>query len=466
MNMPLKLGKSSISFILISLALLVAVGILFAFRQKSITLEVDGQQQILTTLSLTVASLLKASGVAYSDADLIQPSLGRWLTNGMHILVYHASKIRIQDGEQESSVTSTEASPLAWLKAAGISLSSSDRVFVDGEEYDPSQPVPYATEHSLVIHRPLKITLIQDGRTRTFTSTALTVREALGEADVNLLSTDRLDPPADTPLIAATTITLLSSRELSIQVGDETFKVYASANTVGAALAQAGLSLQGLDISQPAADEPLPEDGNIRVIRVSEVITLDTENIPFDTVYEAQADVNIDTHKITQFGQSGLSATRTRIRFEDGQETARIIESKQVLVEPVPQVEGFGTKITVQTMDTPDGPVEYYRALDFYATSYYPRMTSPPWYGAVACGGKWQPGYVAVDLNYIPCGTRLYVPGYGFAVAMDTAYISGAWIDLGYPDDAYVGWHRHVTVYFLTPIPASVSWVIPPGSLY
>ncbi|MFH2040773.1 MAG: 3D domain-containing protein, partial [Chloroflexota bacterium] len=165
-------------------------------------------------------------------------------------------------------------------------------------------------------------------------------------------------------------------------------------------------------------------------------------------------------------GQSGLSASRTRIRYEDGKETERIIETKQVLVEPVAQIEGFGTRITVQTMDSPHGTVEYYRALDFYATSYHPKMTSPPWYGAVACGGKWQPGYVAVDLNYIPCGTRLYVPGYGFAVAMDTAYISGAWIDLGYPDDAYVGWHRHVTVYFLTPIPATVSWVIPPGSLY
>jgi uncharacterized protein YabE (DUF348 family) len=384
----------------------------------------------------------------------------------MKIQVDHASLIRIQDGEREIPVTSAAAAPQAWLELAGIRLGGSDRVFLDGEEWDPSQPVPYAAEHSLVIHRPLEITLILDGVPIPFTSTALTVREALAEADVNLLPTDRLDPPADTPLTLATTITLLSSRELSVQVGAETLKVRASADTVGAALAQVGLSLQGLDTSQPAADEPLPADGKIRVIRVSEVITLETETIPFDTIYEAQADVSIDTHKITQFGQSGLSASRTRIRYEDGQETDRIVESKQVLVEPVPQVEGFGTKITVQTMDTPDGPVEYYRALDFYATSYYPRMTSPPWYGAVACGGKWQPGYVAVDLNYIPCGTRLYVPGYGFAVAMDTAYISGAWIDLGYPDDAYVGWHRHVTVYFLTPIPASVSWVIPPGSLY
>jgi len=449
-----------------SLALLIALGTLFAFRPKKITLQVDGDTRTVLTRSLTVAGLLQGSGVAYTGADLVQPVPGKLLGNGMKVQVDHASRILIQDGEHQLPLTSAAGSPQGWLDAAGISLGSRDRLFVDGEEWDPSQLVPYAAEHTLLIHRPLEITLVRDGGARTFTSTALNVGEALAEAEVDLLPTDRLEPPADTPLTAATTITLLSSRQLSVLVGGKTFTVRASADTVGAALAQAGLSLQGLDYSQPAADEPLPDDGKIRVVRVNEVITLETETIPFDTIFEAQADVPIDTQKVTQFGQSGLSASRTRIRYEDGQETAREVGSKQVLVEPVSQIEGFGTKITVQTMDTPDGPVEYYRALDFYATSYHPKMTSPPWFGAVACGGKWQPGYVAVDLNYIPCGTRLYIPGYGFAVAMDTAYISGAWIDLGYPDNAYVGWHRHVTVYFLTPIPASVSWVIPSGTLY
>lgn len=458
--------KSPALIILISVLVLIALGALIAFRQKNVTLHVDGTSRTLTTRALTVSSLLKAEGVTTSNLDNIQPSSGSLLTDGLNIQIHHASQIFIQDGELDIPITSADASLQDWLQAAGISLGSNDRVFVDGEERDPSQLVPYASEHSVVIHRPILVSLTQDGKTRTFTSTALTVGEALREVGVNLLPTDRLDPPLNTPLITATKVTLSSSRELNIQVGDQTFKAYASADTVGAALAQAGLSLQGLDISQPAADQPLPSDGNIRVVRVSEAITLETETIPYDTIFEPQADVNIDTQRITQFGQSGLAASRTRIRYEDGEETARDVEFKQVLVEPVSQVEGFGTKITIQTMNTPDGPVEYYRALDFYATSYYPRMTSPPWYGAVACGGKWQPGYVAVDLNYIPCGTRLYVPGYGYAVAMDTAYISGAWIDLGYPDDAYIGWHRHVTVYFLTPVPASVSWVIPPGSLY
>jgi 3D (Asp-Asp-Asp) domain-containing protein len=118
-------------------------------------------------------------------------------------------------------------------------------------------------------------------------------------------------------------------------------------------------------------------------------------------------------------------------------------------------------------MDSPDGQVEYYRALNFYASSYSPDYSKPPYYGAVACGGKWKPGFVSVDLDFVPCGTRLYIPGYGFGIAMDTAYIYGAWIDLGYYQADYKNWHWNVTVYFLTPVPpeTQMHWVIPPGRL-
>jgi hypothetical protein len=35
------------------------------------------------------------------------------------------------------------------------------------------------------------------------------------------------------------------------------------------------------------------------------------------------------------------------------------------------------------------------------------------------------------------------------------------WIDLGYSDADYVPWAKYVTVYFLTPVPASIPWILP-----
>ena len=43
---------------------------------------------------------------------------------------------------------------------------------------------------------------------------------------------------------------------------------------LGAALAEAGISLQGMDFSEPAAGDPLPADGVIHVTRVREDVVL------------------------------------------------------------------------------------------------------------------------------------------------------------------------------------------------
>jgi hypothetical protein len=73
-------------------------------------------------------------------------------------------------------------------------------------------------------------------------------------------------------------------------------------------------------------------------------------------------------------------------------------------------------------------------------------------------------GLVAVDPNVIPLGTRLYVPGYGVAVAADTGGgVRGRMIDLGYEDANYQSWHWWVDVYVLDPPPSSssITWVLP-----
>jgi len=61
-------------------------------------------------------------------------------------------------------------------------------------------------------------------------------------------------------------------------------------------------------------------------------------------------------------------------------------------------------------------------------------------------------GIVAVDPGVIPLGTKLYIPGYGFAIAGDTGgAIVGHRIDLGFDslNDAMEFGRRPVKVYTL-----------------
>jgi 3D (Asp-Asp-Asp) domain-containing protein len=72
--------------------------------------------------------------------------------------------------------------------------------------------------------------------------------------------------------------------------------------------------------------------------------------------------------------------------------------------------------------------------------------------GITAIGRPAGHGIVAVDPNVIPLGTRLYIPGYGLALAGDTGgAIVGNRIDLGFNStrDALLFGRRAITVYRL-----------------
>ena len=94
--------------------------------------------------------------------------------------------------------------------------------------------------------------------------------------------------------------------------------------------------------------------------------------------------------------------------------------------------------------------------LRVYATWYSPassgRAASDPAYGRTANGSIVTYGIVAVDPAVIPLGTKLFIPGYGYAVAADTGgAVAGYTIDLGYPDGVTVDWQsKWVDIYILS----------------
>jgi uncharacterized protein YabE (DUF348 family) len=383
-----------------------------------------------------------------------------------------ASMFTILDGENVHTLETSERIPTNLLAEAQIILKHQDIILVHGLAFPLDLQLPPET-NMLQIHRAVPIILTKPGGEQELVTVAGTVGEALHEAGIQLSSADYIDPPANTPLIPGITITYRPSQELNVKTISGIRTIHSSAETVGMALAGAGIPLIGMDESIPPESDPLPADGQVRVIRVNESFTLKHKSIPFETETVSSPDVELGTQEIAQPGQNGLAVIRTRIRYEDGQEVNRITEDESLIQPPQTKIVNTGSKIVVKTATVDGVIIEYWRAYEMYATIYSPCNSGINGcsYGT-ASGLKAGKGVVAMDpsmYSYLQ-GARIYVPGYGFAVVGDVGggYIVEEligvsryrWIDLGFDDDNIVDMSGWLTVYFLAPAPASIPPVM------
>jgi len=72
--------------------------------------------------------------------------------------------------------------------------------------------------------------------------------------------------------------------------------------------------------------------------------------------------MELDQKVVLQEGQKGIRETNIRIRFENGVEVSRSEDDSAVARAPINRVIAYGTNIVLRTVDTPDGPKEYWRA--------------------------------------------------------------------------------------------------------
>jgi uncharacterized protein YabE (DUF348 family) len=349
--------------------------------------------------------------------------------------------------------------------ALGLNLSPADRLIVDGIPYTPEQSLP-PEARTVQIRRAVRLTLSTPNGEQTFESAAYTVGEALSDLGLELYRSDFISPPAGTPLTPGLEVTYHPARPLTVSVGDATLQVRSSAETVGQALAGAGIPLFGLDASHPAESAPLPDNGRIRLVRVRESILLVQKPIPFTSEFTASDELELDQQGLLQPGEVGLNMSRVRVRYEDGTEVSRQAEAETVVRPPQNRIVGYGTRVVVRTANVGEQTIEYWRAVRMYATSYSPcRSGSDRCYNYTASGKLVEKGVVAmVRANYNAMrGQGLYIPDYGYATLEDIGggFPDGRlWIDLGFSDADYQVWTGWITVYFLTPVPANVLYIL------
>ncbi|MCL4506130.1 MAG: ubiquitin-like domain-containing protein [Chloroflexi bacterium] len=455
--------------IILGVLSLLTAGYLSTFTPAKI---LDGNRVIsLQTHQTTVGAALREANVHLLPEDIISPPLSTPLNRNDTIIIKRARLVRVNVDGQEPVLVRTQGNTAEDVLAKlGYNIGDRDKLTVNNQ---PSTILPAAAglapdvlAANIRFKHAIAVTIQQqDAPPKTILTTAPTVGEALLEAGYKLFLADTVQPSPSAPLQAGEQIQLSRSKPVSVWVDGRRVRTRTNRPTVGDVLADLNIVLYGEDYAKPGLDAKIVDNLEVRVVRVRHEIAIDQEVIPFETRTEPDSNVELDQVVLGQKGAPGVHERRTLITYEDDNETHREVIADFVALDPQPRIYNYGTKVVLRTLDTPSGPVQYWRVIHMLATSYSASTAGvslgASWYGHVRCGFAMRSGIVAVDPHLIPLRTNVYVPGYGPGYACDTgSAIIGKRIDLGYDDNNLQSWYRWVDVYLLTPVPANINYSI------
>jgi len=447
------------------LFLLVFVGI-YLLLSRQVEIHVDGEVLEVQTRAFTVNGILHDAGIALQDHDRVTPDKNSLVGFNRTITLVRAKPVTIITPDDHFFIQSAERIPSAWLAEAGITLQPEDILLWNTEPIEPDDMLDDAAQYCIQLVPYSIVTIKKNGESISFETAATSVLQALWDAGVQLTTADRVSVPLYGSPSQFQQVDIQPAHDIVVIVEGDRFESKSAASRVGDALSDLNLSLQGLDYTIPASDQSVPADGSIQIIRVEEVVQVNETITPFGTGTTPDPELAMGEQRIIQIGQPGITASVKRLRLENDREISSSIEGERIFSTPIDQIVGVGTQPVIQTIDTPYGVLEYYQAVDVYATSY-----SPCNIGTGACsyttasGLPVQQGVIGVIRSWYNAmrGQRVYIPGYGIAVIGDIGGgVPGShWIDLAYSEEDYVAWHQNVTLYFLTPIPETILWPLP-----
>ena len=284
-----------------------------------------------------------------------------------------------------------------------------------------------------------------DGKTMNVNANALDPKEVLSQAGVYLGPRDEFRVAANEPG-GTSIIEVYRAIPVTVSNGAKIDVVWTGKPTVGEVAESQGYPAKSFKTIPDAATRPAP-NMEIRILTLSNKVMEKELPIPFPIVRQPDPMMEKGMEAVVEHGVPGKKLATVRQMFEDGREAGFDILSEKVLEEPRPEVLRVGTR---EANDSSRGTIRFQKMLVMEATAYTPFDDGQS--GLTASGIPARRGVVSVDPRVIPLGTRVYVMGYGPALAADTGgAIKGARIDLCFEEynDAIRFGRRTVEVYIL-----------------
>lgn len=194
--------------------------------------------------------------------------------------------------------------------------------------------------------------------------------------------------------------------------------------------------------------------------RQTSKLEISDKEIPYETEYIESDQLPPGASRIQEKGETGVRREVVKIFEIDGQPIDRQVQSsfelkspkKEVIIrntQPPPKKKVIIQKPQAQSVEADLAKLDIVKTLDVEATAYTYTGNN------TATGIKPREGIIAVDPKVIAMGTKVYVEGYGYAVAADTgSAIRGNKIDVFFSTFRQcIDWgRRSVKIHILNPI--------------
>ncbi|KGM95104.1 hypothetical protein Z968_09885 [Clostridium novyi A str. 4552] len=315
----------------------------------------------------------------------------------------------------------------------------------------------------VLISMEKSVNIVVDGKETSVMTYKSNVAAILNKNNVVLGPKDIVEPDLQSNVKTGDTIKIRKAMSIQLAVGSDIKTILTAANTVGDMLSQEKITLGKEDKISVPKEKEIKDGDKISITRVSTKVEKKLQPIEFATEVKKDNSLKDGTRKVVQEGKAGQREINEKVIYENGKLISREVVNQAIVQQPTTKVIAMGTLKEQPQRLSRGGSVNHSKMYRMRATAYtasYSDTGKGPGdsgFGITASGTRVRRsagGYstVAVDPRVIPLGTKLYIEGYGYAIAEDTGgAIKGNKIDLYFNSDSQVSsWGvRYVNVYIV-----------------